>query len=105
MSAGQPNWQKLHEMGKLPKDQRSKIPALIQLDTVEAKIEKIKVGVCDDCREKFFPGEKATKDVGGAIAKCEVDGCNFVAEGKLKVNAVNTLRKHVTEVHTPELKQ
>lgn len=101
MSAGQPNWQKLHDMGKLPKAQRGKIPILAQLDAAEAVIEEVKKGCCDDCRAKFFPGEKASKEAEVVTVKCEVEGCDFVAQGKLKMNAANALRKHMAEVHNP----
>lgn len=105
MSAGQPNWTKLHEMGKLPKEARGKIPVLAQLDASEAVIEEIKKGCCDDCRAKFFPGEKASKEAEVVTVKCEVEGCEFVAQGKLKMNAANALRKHMAEAHVPEQKE
>ena len=35
MSAGQPNWQALSDMGKLPKEHRDKVPLLSQLDSLE----------------------------------------------------------------------
>ena len=63
MSAGQPNYQKLLDMGKLPKNMRGKVPVLAQLDAAEAVIEEIRKGCCDDCRAKFFPREKAAKEV------------------------------------------
>ena len=101
MSAGVPNWIKLHEMGKLPKSARGKIPMLAQLDAADAVIEEIKKGCCDDCRAKFFPGEKASKEAEVVTVKCEVEGCDFVAQGKLKMNAANALRKHMADVHAP----
>lgn len=101
MSAGQPNWMKLLEMGKLPKAQRGKIPVLAQLDAAEAVIEEIKKGCCDDCRAKFFPGEVASKEAEVVTVKCGVEGCDFIAQGKLKMNAANALRKHMAEVHNP----
>ncbi len=33
MSAGKPNWRKLHAMGKLPKDQIHQLPELRELET------------------------------------------------------------------------
>ena len=104
MSAGTPNWQKLFEMGKLPKSARGKVPILAQLDSAEAVIEEIKKGCCDDCRAKFFPGEKASKEVEVVTVKCEVPNCEFIAQGKLKMNASNALRKHLVEVHGPAQK-
>ena len=54
MSAGQPNWLKLFEQGKLPKEARGKIPLLVQIDAAEDRIEKIKKSMCPDCRAKIF---------------------------------------------------
>ena len=104
MSAGQPNWMKLLEIGKLPKSQRGKIPVIAQLDAAEAALEEVKKGCCDDCRVKFFPGEKASKEAEVVTAKCGVEGCDFVAQGKLKMNAANALRRHTAEVHVPAQK-
>jgi len=104
MSAGQPNWLKLLDMGKLPKAQRGKIPVIAQLDAAEAVIEEIKKGCCDECRAKFFPGAKAQADAEVVTVKCGVEGCDFIAQGKLKMNAVNALRKHMADVHTPAQK-
>ena len=94
MSAGVPNWLKLYEMGKLPKEQRGKVPVLAQLDAAEAVIEEIKKGCCDDCRAKFFPGEKAVKEAEVTTIKCEVEGCDFIAQGKSEAIAKNNLRLH-----------
>ena len=94
MSAGQPNWQKLLEMGKLPKTARGKVPLLAQLDAAEAVIEEIKKGCCDDCRSKFFPGEKASKEAEVVTVKCEVFNCEFIAQGKSEAVAKNNLRLH-----------
>lgn len=102
MSAGQPNYQKLFEMKKLPKEMRGKIPALAQLDAAEAVIEEIRKGCCEDCREKFFPGKAAEEKAVVVTIKCEVEKCDFVAQGKLKMNAANALRKHMAEVHAPK---
>lgn len=102
MSAGQPNWQKLLEMGKLPKEQRGKIPVLAQLDAAETALEEVRKGCCEDCRAKFFPGREQQKQSEVVTVKCEVDGCDFVAQGKLKMNAANALRKHMAEAHAPK---
>jgi hypothetical protein len=95
MGAGVPNWQKLHEMGKLPKEQRGRIPVLAQLDAAEAVIEEIKKGCCDDCKAKFFPGEKAAKEAEVVTVKCEMEGCEFIAQGKSEAVAKNNLRLHL----------
>ena len=116
MSAGKPNFQKLFEMGKLPKEQRFNVPVLAQLDKADIRLEEIKKGCCDDCRAKFFPNEKVAEkketvensvdkgttpeapkdpqDPAGVEVKCEVDGCDFVAKGKSEAIAKNNLRLH-----------
>lgn len=100
MSAGQPNWLKLQEMGKLPKEARGRIPLLAQLDKAEERLEEIKKGCCDACREKLFPDakkpeqKKDEKDPADVTVKCEVDGCDFVAKGKSEAIAKNNLRLH-----------
>ena len=95
MSAGQPNWNKLMEMGKLPKEARGKIPVLAQLDAAEAVIEEIKKGCCDDCRSKFFPGTDAAKKSEVVTVKCEVLNCEYIAQGKSEAIAKNNLRLHL----------
>lgn len=102
MSAGQPNWQKLQEMGKLPKNARGKIPMLGQVDALEAKIEEIKKGCCDECAAKFFPGREEQKPASDVVeARCEVEGCEFVAKGKSEAIANNNLRLH-SRSHEPK---
>ena len=58
MSSGKPNWQKLHELGKLPKGARGNVPMLALLDKAEAREKIIREQVCDDCRKKIFGDEK-----------------------------------------------
>lgn len=99
MSAGQPNWQKLQEMGKLPKEARGKIPMLGQIDALEKKLEDIKDGCCDECREKFFAVDGEPKSV--VEAGCEVEGCEFVAKGRTEAIAKNNLRLH-SKTHEPK---
>lgn len=98
MTAGQPNWQKLAELGKLPKSARNKIPLLDQLDKVSAEIERVKNEICDDCRERIFG---ADSNSGATEIKCEVDGCEFVAKGRTPGIARNSLnlhsRSHITK--------
>lgn len=104
MGAGTPNWQKLFEMGKLPKQARGKVPVLAQLDAAEAVIEEIKKGCCDDCRVKFFPGEKAAKEAEVVMTKCEVVNCEYIAQGKSEAIAKNNLRLHLKS-HESKKKQ
>ena len=99
MSAGTPNYQKLHEMGKLPKDQRHKIPGLAELDNMESFIEKVKTEVCQSCHKKLFPDDQIevsnveTQEVDVSI-KCEVEGCSYTVSAKSEALANNRLRMH-----------
>lgn len=102
MSAGQPDWVKLHSMGKLPKEARGKIPVLAQLDSAEKVIEGLRKGVCNDCREKFFPDEETSKKAEVVTVKCEVLNCEFIAQGKLPMHAANSLRGHMAKEHAPK---
>lgn len=99
MSAGQPNWQKLHEMGKLPANQHRNIPALVKLDAANDTLTKFKDGCCDACRAKFFAGGDQGPSV--VTVKCEVDGCDYVAKGKSEAIAKNILRLH-SKSHEPK---
>ena len=102
MGAGQPNWQKLHEMGKLPKEARAKIGMLGENDRLEERLGEVEAGVCDDCRTKLFPRFTAAEPAlvnaiaAGAEAsvKCEAEGCEYVAKGRTDGMARNTLRMH-----------
>lgn len=40
MSSGQPNWQALADMGKLPKEHRDKVPLLSQVDGLEVLVKE-----------------------------------------------------------------
>ena len=96
MSAGQPNWQKLYEMGKLPRDARGKVSGLVQLDVAEKRLEEVKKGVCDECRKKLFgvDTENKPKEEELHVSQCEVDGCEFAAKGRSEAIAKNNLRLH-----------
>lgn len=103
MGAGVPNYQKLYEMGKLPKSARGNVPMLAQLDAAEKRIEEIKKAMCDDCRERIFGVEleKEDKSVGdksvedkSVEVKCEVEGCDYMATGRTEGVARNILRLH-----------
>lgn len=87
MSAGQPNWQKLHEMGKLPKSARGNVPMLTQLDEAEAKIKELEAEIAK------LRGDESDEQESFS-AKCEVEGCEFVAEGESQAVANNNLRLH-----------
>jgi len=47
MSAGRPNFQKLHELGKLPENARGNIPLLKELDEAKKKIEKLEAKIAE----------------------------------------------------------
>lgn len=94
MSAGQPNWQKLAEMGKLPKEARGQVPILVQLDAQEARLEKIRKGCCSDCLEKFF-GDKA-EEAAKIPFKCPAPDCFFI--GKSEAGLKTHSKVHETNV-------
>ena len=96
MSAGQPNWQKLYEMGKLPKSARNKVAFLPLIDELEKRMEEIEHGVCGDCHKKLFSGKAAKNDLrdNAATVQCEEDGCDFKATGRTEAMAKNHLRLH-----------
>lgn len=107
MGAGQPDWNKLHAMGKLPTTARGNVSMLVQLDTAEALIEKVKKGCCVACKVRFFPNEKSSpkkEEVSPegvmATAKCGEEGCNHIAEGRTEAMAENYLRLHMKS-HKP----
>lgn len=96
MGAGVPDYQKLHAMGKLPKEARGEVPLLAQLDKAEEAIEEFKKGCCNDCREKFFAGldisEPAPITPDEVTIQCE--HCDYVAKGRTQGVAENNLRLH-----------
>ena len=47
MGAGRPNFQKLHELGKLPENARGNIPLLKELDEAKKKIEKLEAKIAE----------------------------------------------------------
>ncbi len=94
MSAGKPDWQKLAEMGKLPKSARGEVPALVQIDAYEARIDKIRKGCCENCHEKFF-GSKAEKEADIPF-KCPAPDCFFV--GKSEAGLKTHSKVHETVV-------
>lgn len=85
-------------MGKLPKGARDKVSGLAQLDAAEKRIETIRKGLCDDCREKLFgidTENKPKEEKQDSFAeKCKVDGCDYTALGRSEAIAKNNLRLH-----------
>ena len=98
MTAASPNYQKLAEMNRLPKDARDKIPYLAQLDTAEKKIKdleeenaRLRAGGGFDPKAPPAPGE----DLGTTQLKCEVVGCDAMLGGRTEGIARNSLRLHM----------
>ena len=103
MTAGQPNWQKLYEMGKLPKSARGSIPMLQQLDVAEEKIKKLEAEV-----KRLTEGGPETpviavetpkidsQTIGEIVqVRCEVEGCVYMASGKSEAQAKRNLGLHM----------
>lgn len=110
MGAGQPDWNRLNKMGKLPQEQRGQIPMLEQLDQAEQRMKTFEEGCCDDCRAKFFSGAKPkeetkepekAEDVQVVTLKCEHEGCEYEATGQTQGMAENALRLHAKK-HEPK---
>jgi hypothetical protein len=74
MGAGEPNWLKLYETGKLPDNQRHRIPFLKELDKKNKELEKLK------------KSEQVS-------LKCPAEGCEYVANGT-QAQAENRLNLH-----------
>ena len=47
MGAGRPNFQKLHELGKLPENARGNIPLLKELDEAKKRIKELETEVAE----------------------------------------------------------
>ena len=47
MGAGKPSWDKLNEMGKLPKNARGNIPLLKELDEAKKRIKELETEVAE----------------------------------------------------------
>ena len=47
MGAGKPSWDKLNEMGKLPKNARGNIPLLKELDKAEKRIKELEAKIVE----------------------------------------------------------
>ena len=101
MSAGQPNWAKLAEMGKLPANARNKVPGLAALDAAEKRIKELEAEVArlKGKDQKETVTGNINNDVAGASpisVKCNVEGCDYVAIGKSEAQARNiSLRLHM----------
>ena len=99
MSSGKPDWAKLQQMGKLPENQRSKVPMLAQLDQAEKRLEEIQSKLCDDCNKKVF-GIKPSEDLSISIV-CKTQGCEYVSKGKSEAQALLYMKNH-SKSHLPK---
>lgn len=95
LSAGQPDWNKLAAMGRLPKDARNKIPLLAQLDTAEARVKeleeenaRLRAGGGIDPETKTAPGD----DEQTTQLKC--DECGAILGGKTETLAKMAMGRH-----------
>lgn len=66
MTAGKPNYQKLHDMNRLPEKMRHMIPGLAQTDKLQKELEAINSILCKNCKEKVLalsaPKEEVKKE-------------------------------------------
>lgn len=104
--AGSPNWQKLYEMGKLPKDARSNVSGLAELDAAQKKIKELEAEIAElragGDSGKVPDKEWVTKEpivinaTGGYPfkVKCEAEGCDYTGGGRTEGIARNILRMH-----------
>lgn len=78
MTAGQPNWQRLHELGKLPAHGRKFVPGLITLDALRGKL-------CEKCQEVFDEHVKEPADQPKKTEKTEwkCDQCDFTSKAQI----------------------
>ena len=92
MSAGVPDYQRLHSLGKLPQVQREKVFGLKESD----ELEKLKADLCDDCKVRLL-GQKAeeVKVENDFEKKCEVVGCDYMGSGRTEGMLRNSLRMHM----------
>ena len=86
MTAGKPDWAKLHAMGKLPENQRHQIPELAALDKANEKIKELEVknttiqNIVED-KGTATNTEEVKIPPGITIGKCTVEGCAWMGTG------------------------
>ena len=100
MSAGQPDWNKLAAMGKLPQESRNKIPYLAQLDAAAARIKQLEE---ENARLRAGGGVELAPMVGNEETtqlKCEE--CGIMIGGKTEQVAKMQMGKHKKAKHAPE---
>lgn len=106
MGAGKPDWAKLHEMGKLPKDARGNVSGLAELDAAEKKIKELEAKIAelsaggDNCKvpdKEWVTEEPIVINATGGYpfkVKCEAEGCDYTGGGRTEGIARNILRMH-----------
>ena len=101
MTAASPNYQKLMELNRLPKEARDKIPYLAQLDTAEKKIKdleeenaRLRAGGGIDPKAPPAPGD----DSKTTQFKCEQ--CGAMVGGMNETIAKRNLEKHMVKLHS-----
>lgn len=105
MSAGQPNWNKLAEMGKLPKSARGKIPSLVQLDAANERIKQLEK---ENARLREGNGLTGLEPDPGTVkeeitqVRCEFPGCSVMTGGKSEAMAKNYMRLHMKSHDKPK---
>jgi len=93
MSAGQPDWQKLQDMGRLPQEHRDKIPGLQEVD-------RIKSLLCKGCLKNIYGEKQEVIEEESVTSNCEVEGCDFSTTNTPKM-LERILKSHVTRAHKP----
>jgi len=101
MSAGVPDWQKLHQMGKLPQSARGNVPILAQLDTAEREIKRLMDGMCAECKVKLFGKDQKPSEEKETV-QLQCPHCPAMVGGKGESVAKMNLGKHVKSAH-PEI--
>jgi len=87
-----PNYQKLYEIGKLPVEMRSRVGLLAEADKATEHVEELRKGMCDECRDRLFPG--------AFTVVCEIPGCADKFSGSSDARAKNYLRLHMRKHET-----
>ena len=101
MSAASPNYQKLFEMGKLPKEHFGKINGLVETGELKKEVNRLKEGMCEECRVKLFSVASVDDNQDKIQVRCEVEGCLFMGSGKSEGAARNGVRLHMKS-HKPQ---
>lgn len=100
MSAGQPNWTKLAEMGKLPVSARNRVQYLSQIDVLTERVKKLEEENKLLRENGGVDPQKLPEGDGPAQIKCEFPGCPAMMGGKSEAVARNNLRLHMRSHET-----